>query len=204
LALRDRIVSQFRQPKGLPGRLAGLIMTNRPSNRRRNAWTVELLALEPHHRVLEIGCGPGLALELCAEITARGSVVGIDHSTVMVERAGRRFAQEIHSGRVEIRLGNFLEIAAFPSAFDRIYSVNVVQFLPDLNRSFEQIRSCLAAGGRVATTYQPRSKNPTREQALEMAKYIETAMQEVGFAQIERHELPLKPVPAICVIGVKP
>ncbi len=56
------LVSQFGNPRGLVGRLAGEFMARRPSNRARNLWTVDLLELRPHHRVLEIGYGPGFAI----------------------------------------------------------------------------------------------------------------------------------------------
>ena len=199
--LRDAIVGQFRQPHGPLGHLAGLVMASRPSNRERNAWTVELLELEPHHAVLEIGCGPGLALAACAARIATGHVVGIDHSEAMVAQARRRLAADIRVGRAEVRLGSLADLAHEPAAYDRVFSLNVVQFLPDLEEGFRQIHACLAAGGMAATTFQPRSRQPTRNEALAMAGRIEKAMRRAGFTDLEYHELPLEPVPAICVTG---
>jgi hypothetical protein len=48
-----RLVDQFGHPCGLPGRLAGWEMALRPSNRKRNAWAVSLLDVQPSDRVLE-------------------------------------------------------------------------------------------------------------------------------------------------------
>ena len=76
--MRKAIVQQFKRPSGVLGRLAGWIMARR--NLRRNEWVVSLLGIEPNHHVLEIGCGPGVALELAAELATRGRVVGVDHS----------------------------------------------------------------------------------------------------------------------------
>ena len=61
--LQNVIVAQFQQPRGLLGQIAGWIMDHRPSNRDRNHWTVKLLHIQPQDQILEIGCGPGLALE---------------------------------------------------------------------------------------------------------------------------------------------
>src|SRR5215470_2178402 len=58
LALR----SQFRQPRGFAGWLAGWEMALRSSNRQRNVWAVGLLGGEPTDRVLDIGFGPGIAI----------------------------------------------------------------------------------------------------------------------------------------------
>ncbi|HSR57656.1 MAG TPA: hypothetical protein VLL57_05675, partial [Candidatus Binataceae bacterium] len=57
------VIRQFQKPTGLLGSLVGVILARRSSNRQRNAWTVDLLSIEPRHRVLEVGCGPGVALE---------------------------------------------------------------------------------------------------------------------------------------------
>jgi cyclopropane fatty-acyl-phospholipid synthase-like methyltransferase len=201
VSVRSIIVGQFKKPHGLLGHVAGLIMATRLSNRQRNEWTVGLLHLEPGHRVLEIGSGPGIALEFCAAKVTDGHIVGLDHSAVMVKQAQRRLAEEISAGRAQIRLGSLSDISADGIVYDRIFSLNVVQFLPDRERTFRQIHSLLAPGGIAATTYQPRSKNATREDALAMASQIETAMKVASFAQIEHHELAIDPVPAICVTG---
>jgi SAM-dependent methyltransferase len=206
-ALQAVIVRQFANPHGALGRLAGFIMAHRPSNRERNAWTVELLALAPGHRVLEFGFGPGLALQACARRVKTGYVVGVDRSPAMVARARSRIAAAIARGRAEVRCGTLADVAAAPGEhgrFDRVFSLNVVQFLPDIEAGFRQIRDLLAPGGMVATTFQPRLRNPTRNDALRMAERIGTAMRAAGFTGITRHELPLEPVPAVCVTGSLP
>ena len=50
-----RVRAQFARPTGLSGRVVGWIMASRASNRRRNVWTVSLLDVQRHDRVLEIG-----------------------------------------------------------------------------------------------------------------------------------------------------
>src|SRR5437870_303815 len=52
------------------------------------ARTLSLLRLQPRQAVLEVGCGTGVFLPLLArEVTAGGSVVGVDHSPAMVRDA---------------------------------------------------------------------------------------------------------------------
>ena len=62
------------------GRLAGWIMAHRRSNIERNRWTVGLLDIQETDHVLELGFGPGLAIEQVACLATKGRVVGIDHS----------------------------------------------------------------------------------------------------------------------------
>ncbi len=102
MSLKSVIVAQFGKPSGLLGSLAGRIMARRPSNRFRNARTVELLQLAPDSRVLEIGCGPGLALAGCARIVTAGRIVGLDHSAMMIRQARARLARmALKRGRLE-------------------------------------------------------------------------------------------------------
>jgi hypothetical protein len=46
--------------------------------------------MQPTDHVLEIGFGPGLAIQQVARLVPTGHVVGIDHSALMVQQAGRR------------------------------------------------------------------------------------------------------------------
>lgn len=201
MSLRTQIVRQFSKPNGSFGRLAGWIMAHRGSNRRRNAWTVDLLALEPHHHVLELGCGPGLALKACAARVTEGRLVGIDHSEVMIGQAARRLAPEMAAGKVRLKVDGLEAVTSTDTPFDRVFSLNVVQFLPDMELAYRIFFDALAKGGITATTYQPRTKRPTREQAFAMAEKVSAAMRSAGFKEIKVHNLDLEPVPAICVTG---
>jgi hypothetical protein len=55
----NAIMSQFKQPHGLLGRLIGHVMA--VENRERIEWTVNLLAVQPTDHILDIGFGPELA-----------------------------------------------------------------------------------------------------------------------------------------------
>lgn len=74
--MKTWLVGQFGHPRGAWGRIAGWIMSHRPSNRLRNGWTVDLLDLRPGQRVMEVGFGPGLALERAAARLGPGGFVG--------------------------------------------------------------------------------------------------------------------------------
>ena len=62
----------------------------------RLEWAVETLAVQPADRLLEIGCGHGVAVSLVCERLDGGSIVAIDRSPTMIELATRRNA--IHVG----------------------------------------------------------------------------------------------------------
>lgn len=204
MSLRKILFAQFGNPHGFLGRIAGWIMAKRPSNRERNSWTVDLLNIQDGDRIIEIGCGPGLALEGCLSRAGDGQVVGLDHSRTMLDQAQARNAEAIREGRLELRLGNLEGLQNAEGSFDKACSVNVVQFLPDPAAAFGKIFSILKSSGIAVTTYMPRGKNPNRETALIMAEKIKRHMKHAGFVKIRIDELPIKPAPAICVFGEHP
>jgi cyclopropane fatty-acyl-phospholipid synthase-like methyltransferase len=179
-------------------------MANRPSNRDRNAWTVDLMHLEPHHRVLELGCGPGLALRRCLERVREGRVVGVDHSEAMIVQAARRLRGFLADGRLGLICADESALPLLEAGFDRIFAVNVIQFIAERRALFQSIRHRLTPGGMVAMTYQPRNKNPTRADALRMADAVAADMAAAGLVAPCTAELPLTPVPAVCVMAQRP
>lgn len=125
MSLKRRIVAQFGKPEGLVGGMAGRIMAHRTSNKIRNYVTVELMNLEPDSRVLEIGCGTGLAITRCAEVITNGRIVGVDHSQVMINQAAKRLARARFGTRVELSRDTE-GWKRNRSDFDRIFSVNAI------------------------------------------------------------------------------
>ena len=201
VSLTARIVRQFRQPTGITGRLAGWIMANRPSNRLRNMRTLDLLKLAPSDTVLEIGYGPGFAIELASQRVCTGHVVGIDHSAVMHAQASRRNARAIAAGIVTLHIGHAGDFAVRLMRFDKIYSVNVVQFWSDPTRVFATLRQLLNPGGTIATTFMPRVGNSKARQAEAKAAALRKLMHELDFREVETHWLTSKPAPAFCLVA---
>jgi ubiquinone/menaquinone biosynthesis C-methylase UbiE len=106
-------------------------MATRPSNRERNRRTIELLRIQPEDWVLEVGYGPGLAIQWAAERAVRGKVVGVDHSEVMRRQAERRNCRAIQAGYVELRTGALDALPVFDGSFDKVFAVNVYMFWPN-------------------------------------------------------------------------
>lgn len=204
MSLKSGIVAQFRHPRGLLGALAGRVMATRPSNRIRNEKTVELMHLQPDSRVLEIGCGPGLALSRCAAVVTSGRLVGLDHSRVMIGQARSRLRRSGVDDRVELIEGEIERLANWPTAFDRIFSLNVIQFQKDKADFYQAVFSALVPGGTCLTTYQPRLAAGGPGSADRVIDAIEDALTTNGFGNVARVEIIGGETPAICVIGQKP
>ena len=127
--MKTRLYQQFGNPSGPLGVVAGLIMANRASNRRRNAWTVRQLDIQPDDQVLEVGFGPGLAIRDAAELARDGRVVGLERSETMRRQAYRRNRRAVADGRVELRLGEPGDLlATCGRTFEKAFAVNVFPF----------------------------------------------------------------------------
>ncbi len=203
-AARGALVRQFKRPEGALGWLAGRVMAARPSNRRRNEWTLDLLDLAPDARIFELGCGPGYALALAAKRAPQGFLTGVDHSPVMTMMARRRLANAVRKGRANILVGDDRQLKSFDGELDAIWSANVIQFLDEPDRYFTFAADALRQGGRIATTYMPRASKDPAAAAARIETLCRDAMVKAGFADMTTHRMDLGAADAICVTGVKP
>ena len=201
MSIRGKLVRQFMQPRGPLGHLAGWIMANRPSNRERNLWTVDLLGLKPDSTVLEVGCGPGLAIERCLQIVTNGHVIGLDHSSVMIAQAAQRNNQAIDEGRLSLVLSTTNALDALNSKFDRVLAVNVALFFPDLQAVVDALSSKVSPGGILAITHMPRKPGASSEDTEIAGDRLAMCFSSAGLTNVTKDLLPLDPVPAVCVRG---
>jgi ubiquinone/menaquinone biosynthesis C-methylase UbiE len=176
-------------------------METRPSNRERNRRTVDLLEIQPEDRVLEVGYGPGLAIQWAAERAVRGKVVGVDHSELMRRRAARRNDGAVRAGRVELHTAALDALPAFEGRFDKVFAVNVYGFWPDRLAALARLAAVMKPGGVIALTFQPRSQGATSEDTRRGAAEIQDSLRAAGFGDVRAVVLPMKPVDAVCVLG---
>lgn len=207
-SLRRYIVGQFSRPHGLLGKVAGWIMAHRQSNQKRNLWTVGLLDIQKADRVLEIGFGPGFALERIAEQAADGFVVGVDHSPTMVRAATKRNYAAVKAGRMKLLVGTVenvhKECPSGENGFQKAFAVNVSGFWQDPVAEMRAIYDLMAPGGLFALTFQPRHKNASDADAVAAADRMAGQISQAGFENIRCEQLHTVSPIAICVIAEKP
>jgi ubiquinone/menaquinone biosynthesis C-methylase UbiE len=191
------------RPKGLFGNLAGYIMAHRPSNRERIFWTISLLKIKPDDRIVEIGFGPGVAIEQISKIITNGYIAGIDHSKVMVRQARKRNREGIRQGKVEIMLGSASDMPHFGQPFDKIFAINAFQFWNEPEEILKNLRKLLKPGGIIALTLQPRLKKATDEGANKIGGEIVKHLEKAGYPKVRLETRKMKPVSAVCAIGIK-
>ena len=114
---------------------------------------VERLDLHPGHRVLEIGCGHGVAATLVCERLTSGRLTAIDRSPKMIDAAARRNARHVAAGTAEFLVATLEDADLGDRRFDRIFAVRVGLFHREPERAHALAARWLAPGGALLSDY---------------------------------------------------
>ncbi|MET9225377.1 class I SAM-dependent methyltransferase [Lentzea sp. NPDC003310] len=111
------------------------------------------LAVRPSDRVLEIGCGQGVAATMVCQVLSTGTLTAIDRSVKMVEAATRRNAPYVASGKAEFLIASLEDMSLGDRRFDLVFAVRVALFHREPERARALLEPWLAPGARVMTFY---------------------------------------------------
>lgn len=132
---------------------------------------VDTLPLRPGMRVLEIGCGPGVAARLVADrVGPGGFVLAVDRSAKAVDLCRRGSADTIAAGLLDVRQVAIEELELQPgeARYDLAFALRVGAFdgrHPDVGiRALGRVAAALVPGGRLWLESHPtlRPFDPTR------------------------------------------
>jgi SAM-dependent methyltransferase len=112
---------------------------------------VDRLDPRPGDRVLEIGCGHGVAATYVLERGAR--LTGIDRSPKMVAAAARRNAAYVADGTAEFLVAELEDLDLGERRFEAIFAVRVGLFHREPERARRLAGRWLARGGRLVSEY---------------------------------------------------
>jgi ubiquinone/menaquinone biosynthesis C-methylase UbiE len=114
---------------------------------RRRALVHEALGAQPGESVLDVGCGPGFYMaEILERVGPAGRVAGLDTSAPMREMAARRLGS---AENVELRDADATALPFDDGSFDAAVSVQVLEYVDDVDRAIAQLHRVLRPGGRV-------------------------------------------------------
>jgi ubiquinone/menaquinone biosynthesis C-methylase UbiE len=121
---------------------------------------VERLDLRPDDRVLEIGCGHGVAATLVCERLEGGRLTAVDRSAKMIEAATRRNATYVEAGKAEFLVADLEDLGLLEDRrFDKIFAARVGLFHREPERARSFVEPWLAPGGEVFAFFDEPSKN---------------------------------------------
>jgi len=119
----------------------------------RLAAIVDQLEIDPDHRVLEIGCGHGVAATLVCERLEQGRLTAVDRSPKLIEAAERRNAAYVQAGKAEFLTRTLEDLDLGDRRFDLILAVRVGLFHREPERARVLVEPWLAQGGPVGAFF---------------------------------------------------
>jgi ubiquinone/menaquinone biosynthesis C-methylase UbiE len=171
------------------------------------ALAIRLTGAGPGDDVLDVGCGPGIAVRRAAAAGA-ASVVGVDPAPVML-RVGRAIGR-VHPGAAAVRYveGAAEQLPLPDASVSVLWSLATVHHWRDLTIGLEEARRVLRPAGRLLAIERratpgasgPASHGWTEGQAQRFAEQCAAA----GFTgvDISQHRAGRKPV--VAVLAEKP
>ena len=166
----------------------------------RLLWAVETLGFGPDDRLLEVGCGAGIAVSLVCARLANGRMHAIDRSAAMAAQATRRNAEHVAAGRAVIHAAALHQAELGGERFGRIFGVNVGLFRAHRAAEAAALHRLLAPGGTICLFHHPPVAHKTRRLAEETAAILRGE----GFVVRDVLLNDAHPVPMACVIAGAP
>jgi SAM-dependent methyltransferase len=209
--LAHALAQQARRPSGMLGRLFGLGMGR--INQGVNSWVISLLDVQPDAQVLEVGFGPGRAVQRVERMLSSGRVSGIDLSATMVDQATKLNRAAVQRGKVDLRLGGASSLPYADATFDRIFCVNVIYFWAPPYQELAEMFRVARAGAKVAIYVGDREQMAgvpmTRTGLFQLFSPSDVAglLERAGFVNCKIYESSISQGPISkggCVVATRP
>jgi SAM-dependent methyltransferase len=166
----------------------------------RIGWAVELLDVAPRDRILELGCGPGVAARLVCDrldgLDGDGRLTAIDRSAVAVQRARERNAEHVTAGRLVVEQVELAKLEGEPDRFDKAFAVNVnVFWTSPADAECAVLTRALRPGGTLLLVYagpppaagaRPGS-GPQPDQGRDVGPQVAATLERHGFTTTVIH-----------------
>jgi SAM-dependent methyltransferase len=165
----------------------------------RLAWAVDVLDVRPADRVLEVGCGHGVAASNVCERLDGGRLTAIDRSAKMIAMAERRNEEHVAAGRAVFETVA-LERARFgEERFGKVFGVHVAPLWRS-GAALDVVRSCLAPNGALYVFNQAPGWKRAAD-AREFGGEMAAALGDHGFSAEEPLAEELDTGPVVCVVA---
>lgn len=164
----------------------------------RISWAADLLGVHRGSRLLEIGCGRGIAARVLTPSLGANGYVGIDRSNVAIQAARKLNAEAEGRGIARFMLGALGEADVGGRLFDDILAVNVNAFWTDGGETAAKARPLLKSRGRMLLVYEL----PSSTRVGNVMHELEQSLRSGGFLMLNTVKSP-DPRKAWCAIWAR-
>jgi SAM-dependent methyltransferase len=144
---------------------------------KRLRWAVELLQVDRDDRILEVGCGHGVAVSLMCERLNGGRITAVDRSSKMIEAAKKR--NQAHCRKVRFVAASLAEADLRDEVYDKVLGVHLAA-LHKPGVELDIVRRRLAPGGGLYVVSQAPGWN-TPGQARRFGVELSRVLGPAGF-----------------------
>jgi ubiquinone/menaquinone biosynthesis C-methylase UbiE len=165
----------------------------------RLVWAVDVLSVDPDDRLLEIGCGHGVAVSLVCERLETGRITAVDRSQKMIDAAAKRNAEHVAAGRAAFKTTPLEDLDLDGGRFDKVFAFHVAA----LWRSpvaLEKVKEVLAPAGALYVFNQMPGWTSAAEPRA-FADGLAGTLRERGFSTAEVVISDSTAMPVACVIA---
>lgn len=120
-------------------------MASRASERIIRA--VDELDVAPDDRVLELGCGHGVAVDLVCRRLTTGHLTAIDRSPTMIDAALRRNTHHVDAGRATLLCTTLADADFGEQRFNKVFGIHFPPMRHDPEGTRAIVDRLLAPGG---------------------------------------------------------
>jgi phosphatidylethanolamine/phosphatidyl-N-methylethanolamine N-methyltransferase len=135
---------------------------------------IQRMDIQPGERVLEVGVGTGINLSLYPKGC---TVVGIDFSSSMLEKARERAARK-GIGHVRLLQMDAADLKFADGSFDIVYAPYLISVVPDPVKVAQEMRRVCRPGGRIIFLNHFLSPNPVLSR---IERWISPLTIHIGF-----------------------
>ncbi|MDE7097668.1 MAG: class I SAM-dependent methyltransferase [Ruminococcus sp.] len=128
---------------------AGEIMLKRMSESHKNVtdWALAHLNINGAEKVLDIGCGGGMALQKMSAKITTGHLTGVDYSEVSVELSRKVNADDVDNGKMDIIHASVENLPFDDNSFNIIYTIESFYFWKNPVDCLKEVQRVLSPDG---------------------------------------------------------
>lgn len=172
--INEYISSQFKNPRGIAGKIISLIQNI--VNKQMYKNTVMIVNVNSDDKLLDIGYGNGHLLKMLYK-KCSPDMYGIDISDDARLMAEKRNTKANDAGKLHLQVGDCCALPYEDNNFSAITTINTVYFWSDTVKGLSEIKRCLKEGCSFYNVVYTK-------EYLDTIKYT-----EIGYKKFEPEEL---------------
>ena len=116
---------------------------------------LELLEIDEHQKVLDLGCATGTITEYISDIT-KAHIVGIDFAETAIKWAQKRTKSK--QDRLEFITMDMDALDFSKESFDTVIAIDTLYFVEDINKTIQKMKAILKKNGKLGIFFSQMIK----------------------------------------------